>query len=130
MSSADAITAVISGEDAAAYAYGVIGGQSTGRWPALARKARSKHLAARQSWQSQLQQPVSAPPAFDLPFAVADTESARRLAVLVEQRLAGLYADLAAAVEQEQRDAAVGSAMECATRAIVWGGSPQAFPHG
>ena len=97
-----AIEAAISGEDACIYAYGVIGSQVRGAAKPRARKA----------------------------LPVEDPASAKQLAVLVENRMVGLYADLAASVAGQAREDAVTAAMECATRAIAWGGLPQAFPQG
>ena len=75
---------------------------------------------------------MPAPPAaaaYDLPFEVDDSAAARRLAGIVERRLAGIYAQLAAALDEESsRKDAVLAARECATRSVAWGADPVAFP--
>lgn len=128
MTEQEALAAAIRGEDAAVYAYGVIGARVP---PALQRRARRAlldHRSARSALQLRAAQQVAVPPAFDLPQPVDSTADARALAVTVEQRLAAVYSDLAAASSGDNRDAAVRSAMECATRAVTWGGTSQAFP--
>lgn len=125
-----AIEAAISGEDACIYAYGVIGSQVRGAAKPRARKALAEHRAWRDRLQAQSTGIVAASIAYDFPFPVEDPASAKQLAVLVENRMVGLYADLAASVAGQARDDAVTAAMECATRAIAWGGLPQAFPQG
>ena len=130
MSAEQAIVAAINGEDAAIYAYGVIGARSRGARAALARRTLSAHRARRQELQSRVAEPVAAASAYDLPFPVTDGASAARLAVIVENRMCALLADLAAATADDNRTQAVTGAMECAARAIAWGGQPQAFPRG
>ena len=124
------IEAAISGEDACIYAYGVIGSQVRGTTTDRARKALADHRAWRDRLQSQAPVIVAASIAYDFPFPVEDAASAKLLAVFVENRMVGLYADLAASVSGQAREDAVTAAMECATRAITWGGLPQSFPQG
>lgn len=128
--STSAIEAAISGEDACIYAYGVIGSQVKGAARARARKSLGEHQAWRDRMQAQSAGIVAASVAYDFPFPVEDPVSAKQLAVLVENRMVGLYADLAASASGQAREDAVTAAMECATRAIAWGGAPQAFPQG
>lgn len=130
MSTDQAVVAAINGEDAAIYAYGVIGARSRGARAGLARRALAAHRARRQSLQAALPEPVAAASAFDLPFPVTDQASAARLAVLVENRMAAVLAELAAATTDAPRGEAVTGAMECAARAVAWGGEPMAFPSG
>ena len=73
---------------------------------------------------------VPAASAYDLPFDVVDEATAARLAALVENRMAALLADVAAALTGDRRASAVTGTMDCAARAIAWGGEPLAFPHG
>lgn len=130
MSPEEATIAAINGQDAAIYAYGVIGARSRGARAGLARRALAAHRGRRAALQSTVAEPVSAASAYDLPFSVTDPASAARLAVLVENRMAALLADLAGATTDDRRSDAVTGAMECAARAVAWGGVPQAFPHG
>lgn len=128
--STSAIEAAISGEDACIYAYGVIGSQLRGAGKERARKSLADHRAWRDRMQAQSTVIVAASIAYDFPFPVEDSASAKQLAILVENRMVGLYADLAASVSGQAREDAVTAAMECATRAVTWGGLPQAFPQG
>ena len=122
------IEAAIAGEDACIYAYGVIGSQVRGAATERARKALLDHRAWRDRLQSQAPVIVAASIAYDFPFPVEDAASAKLLAVLVENRMVAQYADLAAATAGTAREDAVTAAMECATRAIAWGGITMAFP--
>ena len=71
---------------------------------------------------------IAVAPAYDLPFPVTDAASARRLAVRVEEALVPVYADIARTTAADARASAVTAAMECATRAVNWGGATRAFP--
>ncbi|MFM8894099.1 MAG: ferritin-like domain-containing protein [Actinomycetales bacterium] len=129
MTDEEALAAAISGEDACVYAYGGIGAHVKGAGRRKARKALQAHRTWRDLWQSRLPGaylPGSA--AYQLPFEVQDTESARRLAVLIEDRMVAIYADLAAATQGDERADAVAAASECATRSVSWGGPSLAFP--
>jgi len=127
MSPQEARAAAIAGEDACVYAYGIIGANLGAAGQRKARKALDSHRA----WRDRLQAAgdyVPASPAYQLPFPVQDAASARRLAILVEQRMVPAYADLAAATTGDQRSDAVQAGCECAARAVGWGGPTQAFP--
>ncbi len=132
MTPAEALAAAISGEDAAVYAYGVAGAHMEDDDVTVARAALDVHRARAASLRETLAATGAATPtpaaAYDLPFPVVDSLSARRLAAGVEERLAGLYAQLAAATLQDQRRQASVTARECASQAVLWGGVPAAFP--
>jgi hypothetical protein len=129
MTTQQALTAAIEGEDACIYAYGVIGAHVKGAGRRKARKALESHRTWRDLWQSRSTGPyVPGASAYQLPFTVEDTESARRLAVLIETRMVAVYADLAAATTGDERSDAVAAASECATRSVSWGGPSLAFP--
>lgn len=132
MTPEEATTAAVAGEDAAVYAYGLVGARlpSTSQPAALA--ALQVHRLRRDRLRADLVAAGATPPpaavAYDPPFPVTDEASARRLAAVVEQRLVPVYADLAAATTGQARADAVRVARESATRAISWGAQPQAFP--
>lgn len=129
MTPENALRAAISGEDAAVYAYGVIGPRLAGGGQRRARKAFDSHRAWRDLWQGRMTDAITPPAvAYDLPFPVTDADSARRLAIWVEESLVPVYADLAGATTGEDRADAVTAACECAIRAVAWGGATQAFP--
>lgn len=120
------LDAVIAGESAAVYAYGIVAGQSAG----AARRRAVAALAAHERWRDRWSagSATIAAVAYDLPFPVTDGASARALAAHVENGLVGPYADLAAASDGPDRLEAVRAAQQCATRAVRWGAPTQAFP--
>lgn len=132
MTPADALAAAITGEDAAVYAYGVAGAHMQDDDVAVALTALDIHRSRAASLRQTLAEtgsPVPTPAAaYDLPFPVVDSLSARRLAALVEERLAGIYAQLAGATLADERRQASLTARECASQAVLWGGVPAAFP--
>ena len=123
-----AITAAVTAEDACIYAYGVIGAQVFGTPQARARRALASHRSWRDRFQAETPDVIPSAIAYDFPFPVIDQASAKRLAALIENRMVGVYADLAAAAATVLRTDAVTAAMECAARAVTWGAEPQAFP--
>lgn len=126
----EALRAVISGEDAAVYAYGVVAARLTGQARGRAIAARDDHRRWRDRWAAIATVAVPAEAAYDLPRDVNDAGSARELAALVELRLVPVYADLASATSQDERDEAARAGAQCAQRSVRWGAAPQAFPSG
>ena len=131
MSKESALTAAIEGENAAIYAYGVIAANLGGGAKKRALQALGNHRSWVDRWGMLLgdQAPPPVPTAYDLPIAVSNAETARQLAPIIENRLVVVYADLASASTDQMRSDAVLAAAECATRAVMWGGPSQAFPH-
>lgn len=125
----NALLAVILGEEAALYAYGVAGPWLAGgdRDRALGGLAahRGRVLALRETAPDSSE---SGAPGGFVTGPVDSPESARALLAGVEARLAATYADLAAEVTEGQRRNAVLSACECSVRSITWGGPTAAFP--
>lgn len=132
MTPAEALAAAIAAEDAAVYAYGVLGPHLGEDERPAARTALDTHRQRSYSLRDRVADAggpaPDAPVAYDLPFPVNDPDSARQLAGLVEMRLAAAYADLAAALREEPRTDAVLAAREAAVRAIGWGSASMAFP--
>ena len=134
MTPVEAWSAVASGEAAAVYAYSVAGG----RVPSAARRSAIAGLDAHRANGSRASALVSAaggtPPvaaaAYDLPDDVRTPKGARRTLAEVENALVAVYADAAAASTGDDRRWAARTAAECATRAVAWGASTQAFPSG
>lgn len=134
-----ALQDALAGEYAAIYGYGIIGARSLGqdqRLKALA--AMRTHENSRDWLRGQLSlantDPVPAAPAYELPNPVTSNASAARAAATIEQRLARVWATLAGRTpisddKVATRSYAVNTAMECGTRAVSWGATPQAFPH-
>ena len=127
-----ALTDVLAGEQAAVYAYGVVGGQAGPAHRGAATAGLSAHALQRDLLAARLSTagapPVAAPPAYPLPFEVSSVADARRLAVHVELTLAAAYADLVAAALPARRGEAAGWLARCAVQARGWGAAPQAFP--
>lgn len=126
-----ALAAALAGEQAAVYAYGVVGAQAG---PAHRRRALES-LAAHGVQRDLLAGMVSvtgsprpAEPAYALPFAVRSVADARRLAAHVEQSLAAVYADLVLAAAAPRRTDAAGWLARCAVEAHRWGAATQPFP--
>ena len=127
-----ALAAVLAGEQAAVYAYGVVGGQAGPAHRKAAAADLSAHALQRDLLAARLSTagapPLAAPPAYALPFEVSSVADARRLAVHVELTLAAAYADLVAAAVPARREEAAGWLARCALQARGWGAAPQAFP--
>jgi hypothetical protein len=128
-----AFQAVLAGEHAAVYAYGVVGAQLAGTADEkAARQAYNLHLSRRDHVTAVLVQdgatPVAAEPGYDIGGPVTSHDEARRLAAQVEAGTAGPYADLVGATDAAERDTATAWLVEAAVRSVRWGGEPTAFP--
>lgn len=128
----EAAQAALAGEHACVYGYGVVGAHLPGDAEA-AHAALAAHRARRDELTALIAAagaaPVAAEPGYALPSPVADEASARALGVLLEERLAALYADVVgAATTPELRELAVRGVVAAAVQALAWGGAPAAFP--
>lgn len=133
MTREEALQAVVAGEHAAVYAFGVVGGRLEGT---------PRETAARTSWEEHRQRrdratallvadgatvPAAAA-AYDLGGPVVTPTAARRLAAGVELSCCGPYADLVATGGTAERATAADWLAASATDAVTWGGSPATFP--
>ena len=127
MSEVDALGTVLAGSDAAVYAYGLIAARLPAPQAQLALSAMATHRGERDRVRARILalggQPAAAAAAYVPPFPVTDAGSARRLAALVEDRLAGQWAALAAASDGPRRSASALTAQACAVRTVVWSGA-------
>lgn len=127
-----AAQAALAAEHAAVYGYGVVGARIGEKRRAEARAAYDAHRARRDALNRTIRDldgdPEPARPAYALPFEVPDTEAATRLAAELEDRVAGVYADLVRAAEGTQRRDAAAALREAAIRSARWRGSGVAFP--
>jgi hypothetical protein len=127
-----ALQAALRAEHAAVYGYGVVGGRISGERKDEVRAVYDAHRARRDELARAVRdlggRPVAADPAYALPFPVTDTGSAVRLAVELEEGVAGVYSDLVRAVEGVRRRTAAEALREAAVRAVRWRGSSVAFP--
>lgn len=130
----------LAAEHAAVYGYGVVGavlsdaaddgGGRTGlpgEGAALAGYA--EHRARRDRLIAMIgADAVAAEPAYALPFPVTTSARARRLAAGIEQRCAGVYADVVSETTDAERSFAAQALTEAAVRSLTWGAQPEAFP--
>ncbi|MGV9560680.1 ferritin-like domain-containing protein [Streptomyces sp. NPDC003401] len=127
-----ALQAALTAEHAAVYGYGVVGGRIREERRTEARAAYDAHRARRDALAREVRdlgvQPVAASAAYALPFAVPDSAAALRLAVELEERVAGVYSDLVRAATGARRREAAGALREAAVRAVRWRGGSVAFP--
>ncbi|GHA43213.1 hypothetical protein GCM10010372_48930 [Streptomyces tauricus] len=127
-----AAQAALAAEHAAVYGYGVVGARIDEGRRTEARAAYDAHRARRDELARTVRdlggKPGPAAAAYALPFAVADAESALRLAAELEDRVAGVYSDLVRAAEGDRRQAAARSLRDAAVRAVRWRGESVPFP--
>ncbi|WP_420000561.1 ferritin-like domain-containing protein [Streptomyces boninensis] len=132
MTARDAAEAALRGEHAAVYGYGVVGARIDAGRRQEADTAYDAHRARRDAMARVVRDLGGAPKpsaaAYALPFAVPDSAAAVRLAAQLEDRLAGVYADLVRAGEGKVRTDAAAALREAAVRAVRWRGTGVAFP--
>ncbi|UED86928.1 ferritin-like domain-containing protein [Streptomyces profundus] len=128
----EATQAALAAEHAAVYGYGVVGARLGEERGDEAREAYEAHRARRDALQGTVRDlgasPVASAAGYALPFEVADEAGAVRLAVELETRLAGAYADLVLVAEGKARREAAGALRDAAVLAARWGGRVEAFP--
>ncbi len=119
------LAAALAAEEAAIYAYGLIGvnlGGQTDR--AEARAAEAGHRGRRDVLVSRLAElnasAAPAPAGYDLPFEVTDRESALKLAIQVEDGVAQAWRAALPATEGADRTTALGALTDAAVRATRW----------
>jgi len=127
MSETDAAVVVLDGTEAAVYAYGLVAARlPVGSERSSALSAMAWHRSQRDSLRARITALGTTPPAaaaaYTPPFPVTDAASARRLAALVEDRLAGQWAGLAAATSGATRTQDARTAQACAVRVVTWSG--------
>ncbi|MFJ6570958.1 ferritin-like domain-containing protein [Streptomyces sp. NPDC091292] len=127
-----AVQAALAAEHAAVYGYGVVGGRIRDGRSDDARAAYDAHRARRDELARAVRdlggQPEPSAAAYALPFPVPDSAAAVRLAADLEERIAGVYADLVRAAKGERRRAAADALRDAAVRAVRWRGGSVAFP--
>jgi len=128
----EAWSAVVSGEDAAVYAYSVAGARVSDAARRRARAGLDAHRANRSRAAALVVSAGGTPPAaeaaYELPGDVSTRSGARAVLASVDNALVGVYADAASAASGDDRRWAARTAAECAVRAVAWGAAPQAFP--
>ena len=119
------LAAALAAEEAAIYAYGVIGVhlENTDE-VSRARSADLEHRARRDALMARLDQLKAStapqPAAYRLPFEVTDREGALKLAVHVEDGVAQAWRALLAVTEGDERTDALSHLTDSAVRATRW----------
>ncbi|MFF5171147.1 ferritin-like domain-containing protein [Micromonospora sp. NPDC000089] len=120
----EAVSAALSAEYAAIYAYGPIGVRLDGAERQAARAAEATHRARRDALVLQLTASGAPVPAdragYTLPFPVNDRAAALRLAVQVEERTAGHWRAALPVTTGADRTRALNALTDCAVRATRW----------
>ncbi|MEU3950300.1 DUF4439 domain-containing protein [Streptomyces sp. NPDC029526] len=126
------LQAALAAEHAAVYGYGVVGGRVGKDLGPQARAAYDAHRARRDALVRDVREagaaPVAAAAGYALPFPVPDAAAAVRLAAELENRLAGVYADLVRDSRGGRRRTAAEALREAAVRSARWSGGSVAFP--
>jgi hypothetical protein len=124
VSRAAPLVTALAAEHAAIYAYGLIGVRLDDDLAETAREAEAVHRQRRDTLLLVLaERGVEAPSgaaAYDLPFEVTDAESALELAVLVEDRVAGVWRAALPEVTRDDRRLALDALVDAAVWATRW----------
>lgn len=127
-----ALQAALAAEHAAVYGYGVAGAMLSGADRANALTDWRLHQEARDTLQAMISKrgatPVAASAAYQMPFAVNDARSARRLAAALEDGVTQAYLGLVAVPDTALRTFGALAMLPTANRAAAWRGSTVAFP--
>jgi hypothetical protein len=136
MTPLEAMQAVLAGEHAAVYVYGVLGGRtSASAEPVLAaalRAAYDVHRGRRDQLVAIIRDddadPVPAEVSYELPNAADTTRRCRRAAAEVEQRCTGLYAQAVGSTARASRQWSIDAMADAAVRQLTFGAEPDPFP--
>jgi ferritin-like protein len=133
MSAGDALGAALAAEDAAIYAYGVLGvhlqsddEKADAHTAETAHRQRRNYVVTR---LDQLKVKVPATPAgYDLPFPVTDRDSAVKLAIHIEDGVAQAWRPVLPVTESADRTTALAAMTDAAVRATKWRRQASASP--
>jgi hypothetical protein len=128
--------AALAAEEAAIYAYGIVGVHLTGGGVDDARTAEAAHRSRRDVLVAQLARldasTAPQPAAYELPFPVTTSAEAYKLAIHVEDGVAAAWRTVLPGAERAGRGDALGAMTESAVRATRWrkraGVSPVTLP--
>lgn len=132
----DALQTTLAAEHAAAWVYGVLGGQvSRSAEPRLAididaayRTHRGRRDSLVRTITDEGAEPVPSAVAYDLPSDVPTPNRIAATALGVERRCAATYADLVARTVGARRRWAITALTDAAVRQLRFRGSPETFP--
>lgn len=119
------LSAALSAEEAAVYAYGIVGVKLTANADrAEARAAEQAHRGRRAALVAELAQAgastAPAPAAYELPFPVTDRPTALKLAIHVEDGVAAAWRAVLPVTRDADRAAALSALTDAAVRATRW----------
>ena len=119
------LSAALAAEQAAIYAYGLIGVHlDRDAEREQARAAEQAHRQRRDYLVARLEQlkasAAPAPAGYELPFPVADRASALRLAIQIEDGVAQAWRPVLPATQGTERGTALSAMTEAAVRATRW----------
>jgi Domain of unknown function (DUF4439) len=127
-----ALLAALEAEQAAIYAYGLVGARAGARSRPAAVAALQAHTLQRDLLAARIsaagRRPPAGEPAYALPFPVTSAATAGALAAHVETELAARYADLVAAAAPGRRREAASWLTRAAAAASAWGAVLTPFP--
>lgn len=131
------LAGALAAEEAAIYAYGVIGVNLSGEGKRDQARAAEQVHRGRRDWLvgrlDQIKASVAPSPAgYELPFPVTDQASALKLAVHIEDGVAQAWRPLLPVTEDADRNTALSALIDAAVRATRWrrlaGVSPVTLP--
>ncbi|MFM1864551.1 MAG: hypothetical protein RL677_331 [Actinomycetota bacterium] len=127
-----ALNNVVSGENAAIWAYGfLLAFLNDADYQAglgTFNSHRNARDAARLKLRALNQNPPRPEPNYDLPFQVNDANSAKQLAAYIEDRLSGIYSAWTATETGDDQTYAFEQAVHSASRYYFWIKESKAFP--
>jgi hypothetical protein len=112
--------AALAAEEAAIYAYGIIGVKLPAGEIAEARAAETAHRLRRDYLVGRMEQPQSAPAGYEMPFPVTDRGTALKLAIHVEDGVAQAWRPVLAVTQDADRMTALAAMTDAAVRAARW----------
>jgi Domain of unknown function (DUF4439) len=118
------LVAALAAEEAAIYAYGVVGVHLTGGGVDEARTAEAAHRTRRDVLVSRLAELKAStapqPAAYQLPFPVSGPAEALKLAIHVEDGVAAAWRAVLPATQDADRGGALAALTDSAVRATRW----------
>jgi hypothetical protein len=114
-------TAALAAEEAAIYAYGIIGVRLTSDGEVTeARAAEQAHRDRRDYLVMRTASPAPAPAGYEMPFPVTDRASALKLAIQIEDGVAQAWRPVLTVTENADRATALAALTDAAVRATRW----------
>jgi hypothetical protein len=112
--------AALAAEEAAVYAYGIIGVKLTAGEVTEARAAEQAHRDRRDYLIARTASAAAAPAGYEMPFPVTDRASALKLAIQVEDGVAQAWRPVLPTTQDADRATALAAMTDAAVRATRW----------